>query len=60
MAKVFLFTLGLFTSFYLWKCPATHWIIWVLLISAFMLLFILGYLFHLGVSDFQDFEHDQV
>ncbi len=56
MSKLFIFLIGTFVGFYLCRLPSADLIVCGILAVFILLIFILGYLFHLGVSDFQEFE----
>ncbi|MBL8080485.1 MAG: hypothetical protein JNM55_21115 [Anaerolineales bacterium] len=56
MAKIISFILGACAGLYLCNLSSAEKIICGIFAVILVLLFVIGYVFHLGVSDFQEFE----
>ncbi len=56
MCKILIFITGTSAGFYLCKFSSADQIVSAIFAVILLLVFFLGYLFHLGVSDFQEFE----
>jgi hypothetical protein len=56
MSRILIFIIGLGSGFYLCRFFSTEQILSAILIALLLLGSILGYLIHLGVSDFQEYE----
>ncbi len=56
MSKMLIFIAGTSAGFYLCKLSYADLIVCAIFAVVFLVILILGFLFHLGVSDFQEFE----
>jgi hypothetical protein len=56
MAKIISFIMGASAGFYLCKLSSAEQITSAIFAVILFLILVVGYLFHLGVSDFQEYE----
>jgi len=56
MSKTIVFIVGTSAGFILCKLSSTDLIVCAMISVVLLVIFIIGILFHLGVSDFQEFE----
>jgi hypothetical protein len=56
MSRTLIFITGLGSGFYLCKYFPTERIVLAILLALLLLALIFGYLIHLGISDFQEYE----